>query len=169
MRLIKLKSMNASSSDCSPDVCFQMALESLGWPETDAHFPLEGRILFTQPSEGNSISNWHKKAWTVKLTPVQAILAVQSTEELPEITVRKELIFPSDIAPIKDASLVVIKKEKGAKFTLVRVSAILLDSWIWAFSCPQNSPFYDECKNSASKGFNPAKKAGPSTRFNKHP
>ena len=115
-------------SDCSPDVCFQMALESLGWPETDAHFPLEGRILFTQPSEGNSISNWHKKAWTVKLTPVQAILAVQSTEELPEITVRKELIFPSDIAPIKDASLVVIKKEKGAKFTLVRVSAILLDS-----------------------------------------
>lgn len=98
----------------------KMALESLGWPETDAHFPLEGRILFTQPSEGNSISNWHKKAWTVKLTPVQAILAVQSTEELPEITVRKELIFPSDIAPIKDASLVVIKKEKGAKFTLVR-------------------------------------------------
>ena len=112
-----------------------MALESLGWPETDAHFPLEGRILFTQPSEGNSISNWHKKAWTVKLTPVQAILAVQSTEDLPEITVRKELIFPSDIAPIRDASLVVIKKEKGAKFTLVRVSAILLDSWIWAFSC----------------------------------
>ena len=100
----------------------QMALESLKWSEEEVRFPLEGRILYTQPSDGSSISNWHKKAWTVKLTPVQAVLAVHSTENLPDITVKKELIFPSDIAPIKDASLVVVKREKGAKFSLVRVS-----------------------------------------------
>ena len=99
-----------------------MALESLKWSEEEVRFPLEGRILYTQPSDGSSISNWHKKAWTVKLTPVQAVLAVHSSEILPDITVKKELIFPSDIAPIKDASLVVVKREKGAKFSLVRVS-----------------------------------------------
>ena len=99
-----------------------MATDALGWNEDETRFPLEGRILFTQPNEGNSISNW-KKAWTVKLAPVQAILAVLATEELPELSPKRELIFPSDTAPIKEASLVIIKKDKSSsKFSLVRVS-----------------------------------------------
>ena len=99
-----------------------MATDALAWNEDEIRFPLEGRILFTQPNEGNSISNW-KKAWTVKLAPVQAILAVLATEELPELSPKKELIFPSDTAPIKEASLVIVKKDKNSsKFSLVRVS-----------------------------------------------
>jgi len=103
----------------------KMALEALGWPVDETRFPLEGRILFTQPNDGgNSLSNWHKKAWTVKLSPVQALLAVQCSEELPDITCKRELIFPpSDlIAPIRDASLIIVKKDNksAAKFSLVR-------------------------------------------------
>ena len=130
-----------------------MALESLGWPEDGVRFPLEGRILFTQPSEGSSISNWaHKNAsshktspWTaVKLTPVQAVLAVQSSDpdSLPDITVRKELIFPSDIAPIKDASLVVVKRDSAkasAKFSLVRVSLVTYQGGIAGSGLVQNT------------------------------
>jgi hypothetical protein len=49
-----------------------MALEALGWKSEETRFPLEGRILFTQPNE----ANW-KKVWTVKLAPINAVLAVQ--------------------------------------------------------------------------------------------
>ena len=97
-----------------------MALEALGWKSEDTRFPLEGRILFTQPNE----ANW-KKVWTVKLTPINAVLAVLSNDELPEVTPNKELIFPSDTANIRDAYLVIVR-EKNSKYTLVRVSSFFL-------------------------------------------
>lgn len=95
---------------------FQTALEILGWSQDEARFPLEGRVLFTQPND----ANW-KKVWTVKMSPIQALLCVLSTEELPEVTSNKELIFPPDSSAIKDASLIMVR-EKNAKYTLVRVS-----------------------------------------------
>ena len=93
-----------------------MALEALGWKSEETRFPLEGRILFTQPNE----ANW-KKVWTVKLAPINAVLAVLSNDDLPEVTPNKELIFPSDSANIKDAYLVIVR-EKNSRYTLVRVS-----------------------------------------------
>ena len=97
-----------------------MALEILGWSQEETRFPLGGRILFTQPNEGNSISNW-KKSWTTKLGPIHALLAVLSSEELPEVSPKKQLIFPSNISSIKDASLVIVR-EKNAKNSPIRVS-----------------------------------------------
>ena len=94
----------------------QTALEILGWSSEEARFPLEGRVLFTQPND----ANW-KKVWTVKMTSIQALLCVLSPEELPEVTSNKELIFPPESSPIKDASLIMVR-EKNAKYTLVRVS-----------------------------------------------
>ena len=99
---------------------FKMALEILGWSEEETRFPLGGRILFTQPNEGNSISNW-KKSWTAKLGPIHALLAVLSSEELPEVSSKKQLIFPSNTSSIKDASLVIVR-EKNAKNAPIRVS-----------------------------------------------
>jgi hypothetical protein len=93
-----------------------MALEALGWSREETRFPLEGRILFTQPND----ANW-KKVWTVKMTSIQALLCVHSLEELPEVTSNKELIFPPDTATIKDASLIMVR-EKNSRFSLVRVS-----------------------------------------------
>ena len=95
---------------------FQTALEILGWSSEEARFPLEGRVLFTQPND----ANW-KKVWTVKMTSIQALLCVLSPEELPEVTSNKELIFPPEGSPIKDASLIMVR-EKNSKYTLVRVS-----------------------------------------------
>ena len=97
-----------------------MALEILGWSQEETRFPLGGRILFTQPNEGNSISNW-KKSWTAKLGPIHALLAVLSSEELPEVSSKTPLIFPSNTSSIKDASLVIVR-EKGAKNAPIRVS-----------------------------------------------
>ena len=97
-----------------------MALEILGWNEEETRFPLGGRILFTQPNEGNSISNW-KKSWTAKLGPIHALLAVLSSEDLPEVSSKKQLIFPSNTSSIKDASLVIVR-EKNAKNAPIRVS-----------------------------------------------
>ena len=95
-------------------ILLQTALEILGWSQDEARFPLEGRILFSQPND----ANW-KKVWTVKMTSIQALLCVLSPDELPEVTSNKELIFPPDLSPIKDASLIMVR-EKNAKYTLVR-------------------------------------------------
>ena len=101
---------------CKWHYAFQTALEILGWSQDEARFPLEGRVLFTQPND----ANW-KKVWTVKMTPIQALLCVLSPEELPEVTSNKELIFPPETSPVRDASLIMVR-EKNAKYTLVRVS-----------------------------------------------
>ena len=93
-----------------------MALEALGWSPEETQFPIEGRILFTQPND----ANW-KKVWTVKMSSIQAVLCVLSPDSaLPEVGSNKELIFPPDTSAIKDASLVLIKKQ-----ALVRVSLFL--------------------------------------------
>ena len=56
---------------------FQTALEILRWSSEEARFPLEGRVLFTQPND----ANW-KKVWTVKMTSIQALLVTEHRVEL---------------------------------------------------------------------------------------
>ena len=62
------------------------------------------------------------------MTSIQALLCVLSPEELPEVTSNKELIFPPEGSPIKDASLIMVR-EKNSKYTLVRVSFLKFLSW----------------------------------------
>ena len=66
-----------------------------------------------------------KKSWTTKLGPIHALLAVLSSEELPEVSPKKQLIFPSNISSIKDASLVIVR-EKNAKNSPIRVSFVTM-------------------------------------------
>ena len=94
-----------------------MASEVLGWNTEETRFPVEGRVLFTQPSD----ANWKIMVRTVKMNAIQAVLCVLCPEELPEVTTNKELIFPPDTSCIKDASLIMVR-EKSGKYTLVRVS-----------------------------------------------
>ena len=95
-------------------IFFQIASETLGWTLDESRFPLEGKLQFAQPSE----ANW-KRPWTGKMSPVSATLAVLSSEELPEVTTSKELIFPQDTNCIKDAMLVLFKI--NSKPSLLRV------------------------------------------------
>ena len=94
-----------------------MASEVLGWNTEETRFPIEGRVLFTQPSD----ANWKIMVRTVKMNAIQAVLCVLCPEELPEVTTNKELIFPPDTSCIRDASLIMVR-EKSGKYTLVRVS-----------------------------------------------
>merc|ERR1712223_1092947 len=82
------KKSDSGQDDISTLKLRRTALEILGWSQDEARFPLEGRILFSQPND----ANW-KKVWTVKMTPIQALLCVLSPDELPEVTSNKELIF----------------------------------------------------------------------------
>ena len=95
-----------------------MAVDTLGWLKEETRFPLEGRLQFTQPTE----TNW-KRPFTGKLTPASAVLAVQSAEDLPQITAggKKELIFPQDTAAIKDANLILLRDKSSSKPSLARV------------------------------------------------
>lgn len=81
----------------------QMALEALGWsrePREDVSWVMEGRLLFTQPTD----NNW-KNLFTVKLTPVTAILVTlgqntlapppQLLKEVRSYTWRAVIVFIS--------------------------------------------------------------------------
>lgn len=47
----------------------KMAIDILEWNHDEVRFAMEGKLLYTQPTD----SNW-KKARTIKLTPVNALL-----------------------------------------------------------------------------------------------
>lgn len=47
----------------------KMAIDLLEWHHDEVRFPVEGKLLFTQPAD----NNW-RKGRTIKLTPVNALL-----------------------------------------------------------------------------------------------
>lgn len=47
----------------------KMAIDLLEWHHDEVRFPVEGKLLFTQPTD----NNW-RKGRTIKLTPVNALL-----------------------------------------------------------------------------------------------
>lgn len=49
----------------------KIAVDVLEWNHDEARFILEGKLLFTQPTD----NNW-RKGRTIKLTPVNALLVV---------------------------------------------------------------------------------------------
>ncbi len=123
----------------------QIASDTLGWDKVETRFPLEGKLQFTQPAD----ANWKKPGGSGgggggggsgggsaggggPLSPVVAVLAVQTADQLPEVALGKDrdLIFPQDTSSIKDASLILMR-DKNSKPTLVRVS--LKKSFVVAF------------------------------------
>lgn len=49
----------------------KIAVDVLDWNHEEARFVLEGKLLFTQPTD----NNW-RKGRTIKLTPVNALLVI---------------------------------------------------------------------------------------------
>ncbi|TRY62219.1 hypothetical protein TCAL_03186 [Tigriopus californicus] len=93
----------------------RLATEVLNWTPEDSHFPLEGCLQFFQATD----ANWKENIGTSKFVSLSAILAVQASEDLPEITDSKELIFPTDTSSIRNACLVLFK-DKNSKPNVFR-------------------------------------------------
>lgn len=97
-----------------------MALDVLQWTKEsreDVNFVLEGKLLFTQSTE----VNW-KKVWTVKMTPVSALLVTlgHNSVDPPSSLQEGGLQFPIDTG-VREAALLLIK-EKNNRYNLIRVS-----------------------------------------------
>uniref|UniRef100_W8B9I6 Myosin-M heavy chain n=1 Tax=Ceratitis capitata TaxID=7213 RepID=W8B9I6_CERCA len=94
----------------------KMAIDILEWNHDEVRFAMEGKLLYTQPTD----SNW-KKARTIKLTPVNALLV---TNGKPSANYKAEKVmsdkpkFPRHNG-IREASLLVVK-EKCGRYTLIR-------------------------------------------------
>lgn len=112
----------------------KIAVDVLEWNHDEARFALEGRLLFTQPTD----NNW-RKGRTIKLSPVNAMLVtngkVSLHEELfcqklidcfqPGATNRPDrntedgnLAFPRQNG-IREAALLLIR-DKGGRYSLLR-------------------------------------------------
>lgn len=56
----------------------KIAVDVLEWNHEEAKFILEGRLLFTQPTD----NNWRKGGRTIKLSPVNALLVTNGNVSL---------------------------------------------------------------------------------------
>ncbi|ALC43057.1 Gef64C [Drosophila busckii] len=94
----------------------KMAIDILEWNHDEVRFAMEGKLLLTQPTD----SNW-KKARTIKLTPVNALLVTNgkpSANYRAEKAMSDKLNFPKHTG-IREASLLLVK-EKCGRYTLIR-------------------------------------------------
>ncbi|XP_030372453.1 uncharacterized protein LOC115622596 [Scaptodrosophila lebanonensis] len=94
----------------------KMAIDILEWNHDEVRFAMEGKLLYTQPTD----SNW-KKARTIKLTPLNALLVTNgkpSGNYKAEKAMSDKLNFPKHTG-IREASLLLVK-EKCGRYTLIR-------------------------------------------------
>ena len=102
----------------------KLSLETLGWPNDDSRFALEGRLTFAQPTD----NNW-RKMWKgtvsggIKLTTAHAMLVVTGRAEHPDLGTAQHIIFPK-LETVKEAVLLLVR-EKTSRFSTVRVSLSL--------------------------------------------
>ncbi|CAH0772559.1 unnamed protein product [Bemisia tabaci] len=92
----------------------KIAVDVLDWAHEDVRFAIEGRLLFTQPTD----HNW-RKGRTIKLTPINAMVVTlgKPTENYhPES--EEILTFPRNHG-MKEATLLLLK-EKSGRFALLR-------------------------------------------------
>ncbi|XP_059217739.1 uncharacterized protein LOC106093651 [Stomoxys calcitrans] len=94
----------------------KMAIDVLEWNHDEVRFVMEGKLLYTQPTD----SNW-KKARTIKLTSVNAMLVTNgkpSTNYKAEKVMSDKLNFNKHTG-IREASLLLVK-EKCGRYALIR-------------------------------------------------
>ncbi|XP_075161304.1 rho guanine nucleotide exchange factor at 64C [Haematobia irritans] len=94
----------------------KMAIDVLEWNHDEVRFVMEGKLLYTQPTDGN----W-KKARTIKLTSVNALLVTNgkpSTNYKAEKVMSDKLNFNKHTG-IREASLLLVK-EKCGRYALIR-------------------------------------------------
>ncbi|XP_049818854.1 uncharacterized protein LOC109601331 isoform X2 [Aethina tumida] len=92
----------------------KIAVDVLEWNHDEAKFALEGKLLYTQPTD----NNW-RKGRTIKLTPVNALLVVNGKpSSRSERTEENGLIF-SRHSGIRDAALLLVR-DKNGRYSLLR-------------------------------------------------
>ncbi|KAI4469964.1 rho guanine nucleotide exchange factor at 64c isoform a [Holotrichia oblita] len=94
----------------------KIAVDVLEWNHDEARFALEGKLLFTQPTD----NNW-RKGRTIKLTPVNALLVtngkVSNSANRPE-PADEGLIF-SRHSGVREAALLLVR-DKNGRYSLLR-------------------------------------------------
>uniref|UniRef100_A0A1I8MLH8 Uncharacterized protein n=1 Tax=Musca domestica TaxID=7370 RepID=A0A1I8MLH8_MUSDO len=94
----------------------KMAIDVLEWNHDEVRFVMEGKLLYTQPTD----SNW-KKARTIKLTSANAMLVTNgkpSTNYKAEKVMSDKLNFNKHTG-IREAALLLVK-EKCGRYALIR-------------------------------------------------
>ncbi|XP_008191255.2 uncharacterized protein RhoGEF64C isoform X1 [Tribolium castaneum] len=93
----------------------KIAVDVLEWNHDEAKFALEGKLLFTQPTD----NNW-RKGRTIKLTPVNALLVINGKPSMnrPERTDENGLIFSRHSAA-REAALLLVR-DKNGRYSLLR-------------------------------------------------
>ncbi|CAD7083307.1 unnamed protein product [Hermetia illucens] len=94
----------------------KMAIDVLEWNHDEVRFAMEGKLLYTQPTD----SNW-KRARTIKLTHINALLVTNgkpSATYKPDKAIADQLSFPKHTG-IREAALLMVK-EKCGRYTLIR-------------------------------------------------
>lgn len=113
----------------------KIAVDVLEWNHDEARFILEGKLLFTQPTD----NNW-RKGRTIKLTPVNALLVVngkvyvwclcriiqkncffQVTPNKPpgDKTEENGLVFSPKNSRVREAALLLVR-DKNGRYSLLR-------------------------------------------------
>jgi len=96
----------------------KIAVDVLEWNHEEARFILEGKLLFTQPTD----NNW-RKGRTIKLTPVNALLVINgktpvskpSTDKIDE----NGLVFSTRSSGVREAALLLVR-DKNGRYSLLR-------------------------------------------------
>ncbi|CAG9859199.1 unnamed protein product [Phyllotreta striolata] len=93
----------------------KIAVDVLEWNHEEAKFALEGKLLFTQPTD----NNW-RKGRTIKLSPVNAMLVINGKPSSGKSTERSEdnnLIFTKH--GVREAALLLVR-DKNGRYSLLR-------------------------------------------------
>ncbi|KAB0796076.1 hypothetical protein PPYR_10137 [Photinus pyralis] len=110
----------------------KIAVDVLEWNHEEAKFALEGKLLFTQPTD----NNW-RKGRTIKLAPINALLVTNGKQMMGNKVEEDGLTFPKN--GIREAALLLVR-DKNGRYSLLR-EPLYLDRCIIATDPAWNSYF----------------------------
>nr|CAD7199071.1 unnamed protein product [Timema douglasi] len=121
----------------------KMALDILEWNHDEARFVMEGKLLYTNPTD----NNW-RRGRTIKLNTINALLVTNGkpTEEYRPDLEDEVLLFPKRTG-VREATLLLLK-EKCGRYSLIR-EPLYLDKCI--VCCEADWEEYFEVQELASK------------------
>ncbi|XP_076263580.1 rho guanine nucleotide exchange factor at 64C [Rhynchophorus ferrugineus] len=96
----------------------KIAVDVLEWNHDEARFVLEGKLLFTQPTD-----NYWRKGRTIKLAPVNALLVINgkasSTKPSADKFDDNGLVFSARHSGVREAALLLVR-DKNGRYSLLR-------------------------------------------------
>lgn len=120
----------------------KMALDLLDWSHEETHFSMEGKLFYTNPTDGN----W-RRSRTVKLNPVSALLVTKGKpmEDLALDPPEEPLMFArrngNSGGGVREAQLLLVK-EKGGRYSLLR-DPLALDKCIVCCDTAEGEEFFE--------------------------